>query len=111
MTLSRKIHLYFNSNISEYNISIFDRCNSYFCQVNNLCTCVCIYTNQPFIDIYLSPKSNKYDSLCYRIYLIRNRCINLFVSFPEKTLYRTYFTLTDKNYNLPINGSLLINNK
>ncbi len=103
----RKVCLCFKSNICNYQIVICDGCKYWHFIINKPCQCVCICTNQFYLDLV----ANNYNTnLLFQLDITDNDFLDLELNFckTEPVLYN--FSLNDKNYGLPINGTLYFYN-
>ncbi len=113
MNCCKQILLYLNSNISNYNLSIYD-CNGYSVKrITSQNYCLCLNTNTRYLRVVANPPNRQYNnSIFYKLDTYKNNCFNLYFNFTanQTTLNQlNIFYLTDRNYGLKLNGNLQFN--
>ncbi len=106
----KRISLYFNANIENYQITVYDGCNVLRKQISTRQAQLSLCAQSPCLRIVATPLTDGYSTILY--FCIPTSCqpsFSLFCNFltlpsPSSALNR--FTLTDANYNLPIDGTL-----
>ncbi len=99
-----------SSNASAYEVLIYD---SYECRriVANGKKCVFVRTASPYLSVVAKPRGNRYLGRRYfKVNASTCDCVELFFSFQLRVGLGVYaFYLVDKNYGLPISGTLTFN--
>ncbi len=103
----------FHSNLEEYEVVVYDGENAYRKRVFGGQGCLCLRPRSPCVRVVASPRENGYATTLY--FWVDVRCknrIDLYFSFPSSSQPPTPpvvndFTLTDRNYGLPVDGTLL----
>ncbi len=112
MSAQTPVLLLFDSNIKQYELHIYDGEKRVRKQVRGGKGCLCLCPASPCLRIIASPRASGYTTTLYL--WVDTRCqnlVNLYLSFPQTTVPTptpavNTFTLTDRNYGLPIDGTL-----
>ncbi len=111
MDTPKQLFLQLEANISAYEITIYDGERQLRQAIYHQKTCLCLWAYTSCLRIVLRPLINGYSAKLY--YYINTDCKNFFAlrfSFPQNATPSgavNTFTLTDRNYGLPIDGRLL----
>ncbi len=114
MRAQNALLLSFFSNIEQYELTVYDGERVFRKRVDGgngrLCLCPC----SPCLRVIATPRQSGYTATLY--FWVDARCqreVKLYFAFPQTTPPPTppvavnTFTLTDRNYGLPIDGALL----
>ncbi len=102
--------LLFDSNLAQYDVTVYDGCSAIKKQVNGRQARLCLCPRSPCLRIVASPRAAGYSTLLYFWVPACQKTVNLYFSFPVDTpsgAAVNTFTLTDRSYGLPVDGSLL----
>ncbi len=111
MGTPKSVLLCLNSNIEAYRVCVYDENGRIQKQITTKQGCLCFRTCSPCIRVVATPLVDGYSTILY--YWIGTTCqpISLYFNFPSAQpptpLSVNTFTLTDRNYGLLIDGSLL----
>ncbi len=104
----RKVLIRVSSNLSAYQISVSDGCSALQKRITGRRDCLCVCTDSPYLQIIASSGSNL---LYFWLDTTCKSTFDLYFNFPSggttPPTSLNAFTLTDENYGLPIDGSLL----
>ncbi len=103
--------LRFRANVTQYEVTVYDGCDVIRKRVNGNQGCLCLYPRSPCLRIVATPRVTWYSAILYFFVDVTcQKTVSLYLAFPEEAtppLAVNAFTLTDRNYGLPIDGSLL----
>ncbi len=111
MRAPKRLCLQLFANLSAYEVTIYDETQCFRQNVNTPSTCIRFYSHAPRVHVIARPRVNGYTATLYfHLNTACNNCFSLSFSFPPDlpstgTSLNT-FTLTDRNYGLPIDGTL-----
>ncbi len=109
--MPRHIHVRLKSNVQRYKIAYYDGCIWREIMVSSRDQWICMCTFEEVLRILASPLSNEYNTkLHYKLDLRCKNRFELYFAFsmqnPTDSTKVYNFTLTDRNYGLPIEGKL-----
>ncbi len=105
--------LLFSSNLTQYELTVYDGCHAVKRRVNGREGCLRLCTRSPYLRVVATPRTAGYSTLLY--FFVDTTCqktVTLYFFFPAQPVTPTpplvtnTFTLTDRNYGLPIDGTL-----
>ncbi len=108
----KRICLRLNANVARYRVTVYDGCERYTQTVYNGQDCLCLCASGRHLRVAATSLTEGYAATTYAWVDTSCRCAaNLYFNFPPSagapTTALNTFTLTDRNYGLPIDGSLL----
>ncbi len=110
MNGSKGILLHFSSNVERYRVRVYDGENVVAKEISARRDCLLVCTRSPCIRVVARSLTSGYaTSLYFWLDVTRNRLISLYFNFQPTSapIALNRFTLTDANYGLPIDGTLL----
>ncbi len=110
MRPKNSVLLLFSSNLAQYDLTVYDGCSTIQKRVNGRQGCLCLCPRSPCLRVVATPREAGYSTLLYFWVSTCRKTVDLYFSFPADSpsgSARNVFTLTDRNYGLPIDGSLL----